>query len=358
MMGIPTSSDFQTRALAQMAEEKMTQFLRLMDRWETLDWKTVKNIVTSAVWDYKHKNQLFRIIKQYSDEIENKRPADIPGLDYLLLDYVPNTFRIAEKMGGPTGIGSIVFETSSVLDDYKYYNQDLLIMGYNEGNFGRWSGNPRTGKTNGACVLMERWTDKGNIVLTNIAKKEETNVFIHTPDARVLFESLSTIPREKKWIFIYDEGGLTDSKSHASTLHARYMNDVYRIIGKTWGNCLYIDQLYTKVPEAVETFASNIYHSIKKGEVYFELSGDIEFRRVLTDFPKTNLQYDPRDWAYFDSKSLNVEAMFAAVSGITNEKERYDAMASFLKSPASIPGVKITHPDRRRKENKEPEVTP
>jgi hypothetical protein len=32
--------------------------------------------------------------------------------------------------------------------------------------------------------------------------------------------------------------------------------------------------------------------------------------------------------------------LFSAISGITNEKERYDAMADFLKSPASKPKVK------------------
>lgn len=339
-IGTPSAlSDFQVRALARIAEEKMTQFLKIMDRWETIDWKTVRNIVTTGVWDYKERTELFSIIKKYDEGLVNIKPRDVPGLDYRLLNAVPSTFRIAERMSGATGIGSIVFETSSVLDEFKYYNPDLLIMGFDEGNFGRWSGNPRTGKTNGACVLMERWIAKNRIVLTNIAKKEETNTFIHTKDARSLFDTLTIIPRQTKYIFIYDEGGLTDSKSHSSTLHARYMNDIYRVIGKTWGNALYIDQLYTKAPETIETFSTNIFHSLEKGVVYFELNGSIEFRRVLTDFPKTNVPYDTRDMAYFDSKSLNVEAMFSAISGITDEKARYDAMSEFLQSPASRPKV-------------------
>lgn len=334
-----SSPDFQARALANMAEEKMTQFLRLMDRWETLDWKTVKHIVTTGVWDYNEKMSLFALIKEQEESLDDIKPRDVPGLDFRLYSAVPNTFRIAEKLSGATGIGSIVFETSGVIDDWQYYNPDLLIMGYNEGNFGRWSGPPRAGKTNGSCILMQRWVDKGNVVLTNIAKKEETNVFIHTRDARTLFETLTTIARQTKWIFIYDEGGLTDSKSHASTLHARYMNDIYRIIGKTWGNALYIDQLYTKVPEFIETYATNVYHSIEKGTVYFELSGAVQFRKALSNFPKTTIPYDTRDFAYFDSKSINVEAMFSAISGITEEKARYDAMSDFLKSPASHPKV-------------------
>jgi hypothetical protein len=240
-----------------------------------------------------------------------------------------------------------------VIDEWQYYNPDLLIMGYNEGNVGRWSGPPRKGKTNGACVLIERWLKQNRIAITNIAKKEETNAFIYAGDARSLFETLCTVQRQTKIIFIYDEGGLTDSKSHASTLHARYMNDVYRVWGKFWGNTLYIDQLYTKCPEAIETFSTNIYHSIEPGTVYFELSGDIEFRRALTNFPKTNLPYDTRDLAYFDSKTLNVEAMFSAISGITNEKERFQAMEDFLKSPASYPHV-VKH--REPKEQKETPV--
>jgi hypothetical protein len=332
--------DFQARALASLAEEKMIKFLKLMDRWETIDWRTLKNIVTTAVWDYKEKMELFKIIKQYDEGLEDIKPKDVPGLEYRFLNAVPNTFRIAEKLTGATGVGSIVFEIEDSMDDWENYNPDLLIRGYNEGNFGRWSGNPRTGKTNGALVSVERWVDKGYIALANIAKKEETNTFIHTRDARSLFETLTTIPRQTKWIFIYDEGGLTDSKQHSSTLHARYMNDIYRVIGKTWGNALYIDQLYSKCPETIETFSTVVYHSVKKGTVYFELKGEKKFRRTFVGFPKTNIPYDTRDLAYFDSKSLNVEALFSAISGITNEKERYDAMADFLKSPASKPKVK------------------
>lgn len=330
-------SEFQFRALAQIAEEKMTQFLKLMKRWETLDWDTVTNINVTAVWDYKSRMDIWDAIRKYSDPIENMKPRDVTGLKELILEAVPNTFRMAEKYTGITGIGSIIFETSSVIDEWQYYNPKLLTKGFKEGNFGRWSGAPRKGKTNGACVQIEIWTDEKGISLTNIAKKEETNRFIYTRDARSLFENLTTIQRQTKVLFTYDEGGLTDSKAHASTLHARYMNDLYRVWGKFWGNALYIDQLYTKCPETIESFSTNIFHSIEPGTVYFELSGDIEFRKALTDFPKTNLPYDTRDLAYFDSKTLNVEGLFAAISGITEEKAKFDAMSDFLKSPASYP---------------------
>lgn len=333
------SPDFQIRALAQIAEEKMTQFLKLMDRWETVDWKTVKHINATAVWISKDRMKITDTIRKYSDPLEDKRPSDIPGLDDLLYEAVPNTFKmIGSPTGpGPAAIGSIIFETSSVIDDWQYYNPDLLILGYNEGNFGRWSGPPRKGKTNGAGVLIERWIKQNRIAITNIAKKEETNDFIYAGDARGLFETLCTIPRQTKMIFINDEGGLTDSKLHASTLHARYMNDVYRVWGKFWGNALYIDQLYSKCPEVIESFSTNIYHSIEPGTVYFELSGKIEFRRVLTGFPLTNLPYDTRDIAYFDSKTLNVEGLLSAISGITDEKAKFDAMHDYLESPASHP---------------------
>lgn len=352
MISSPMSTEAQTLSLARIAEEKMAQFLKLMDRWETVDWKTVKHINTTAVWEHKEKDEIFEIIRKNTDPLNYKRPADVDGLEYRLLRVVPRTFLMAEKYTGATGIGSMIFETSSISDDYEYYDKDLPIKGYNEGNFGRLSGPPRQGKTNFACVQIERWTDKKRVYLTNIAKKEETNVFIHCKDARSLFENLCTIQRQTKVIFGYDEAGLTDSKAHASTLHARYMNDLYRVWGKFWGNALYIDQLYTKCPEFIESVATNIYHAIQPGTIYFELSGDYEFRRALTNFPKTTLPYDTRDLAYFDSRTLNVEAMFASISGITNEKERFDAMRDFLKSPASYP--KNTAP-KVKKEKKEEE---
>ena len=325
-------ADIYGRQMAQLAHEKMGQFLSLMTRFETLDWKAINNIVTVGIWDVAERDKLFKIIREYDKQ--NIQPSKIPGLEYRLRAAVGPSIRLAEKLGGITGLGSMVFEPELTNDEYQYYNPNILTMGFKEGNFGRSSGNPRHGKTNNACLLIEQWNHNNNIALSNIFKKEETGKYLYVKDSRDLFATLVEIPRKIPWIFIYDEGGLSYSKMQANTIHSRYMNEVARIIGKLYGNMLYIDQLPEACPETIQKFSTTFFHSIAPGTMYIQLKGNYNFTRTLRGIPKTTLPFETRDTAYFDSKTLNVESMFSAISGATNP---YDAMSDFLDSKESIP---------------------
>lgn len=325
-------SEIYGRQIAQLATEKMAQFLNLMNRWETLDWKTVNNIVTVGIFDVAERDRVYKYMLQ---GIKLKVPPNqVPGLDTLLRGAVGSSIRLAERLGGITALGSMVFEPELMNDDSQYYNLDILIMGFIEGNFGRSSGNPRHGKTNNACLLIERWADKGYIALSNIFKKEQTNKYIYVRDSRELFTMLCDIPRKTPWIFIYDEGGLSYSKMQANTIHSRYMNEVSRIIGKLYGNMLYIDQIPEACPETIQKFSTVFFHAITPGTMYIELKGKYDFKRTLRGFQKTSLPFETRDTAYFGSKTINVEALFEAISG---KEDRYQAMEDFLDSKESIP---------------------
>ena len=332
MMPSIGSPEIYGRQMAQLAEEKMSQFVNLMDRFDTLDWSKNKNIVTVGIWDVSRTKEIINIIRRY--EKTDKKPGDIPGLEYLLRTAIGPSIRLAEKLGGITGLGSMVFEPEMLIDEYQYYNPDIMIMGFKEGNFGRMSGNPRKGKTSNSCLMIERWNGNNNIALSNIYKKEETNKYIYVKDARDLFTMISDMPRNTQWIFVYDEGGLSYSKLHSSTIHSRYMNEVARIIGKLYGNMLYIDQIPEACPETIQKFSTNTFHALEPGKMFIELKGPYKFKRTLRNIPQTTLPYDTRDIAYFDSKDLNVEGMFSYISGTENP---YDAMAEYLESKESIP---------------------
>src|SRR3990170_2864942 len=325
-------ADIYGRQMAQLAHEKMGQFLSLMTRFETLDWKAINNIVTVGIWDVAERDKLFKIIREYDKQ--NIQPSKIPGLYYRLRAAVGPSIRLAEKLGGITGLGSMVFEPELSIDEFQYYNPDIMIIGFKEGNFGRMSGNPRKGKTSNSCLLIERWNGKGNIALSNIYKKEETNKYIYVKNARDLFTMISDMPRKVPFIFIYDEGGLSYSKLHSSTIHSRYMNEVARIIGKLYGNMLYIDQIPEACPETIQKFSTNTFHALEPGKMFIELKGPYKFKRTLRNIPQTTLPYDTRDIAYFDSKDLNVEGMFSYISGTENP---YDSMSEYLEMKESIP---------------------
>ena len=65
MMPSLGSPEIYGRQMAQLAEEKMSQFVNLMDRFDTLDWSKIKNIVTVGIWDVSRTKE---IIPKLHDE--------------------------------------------------------------------------------------------------------------------------------------------------------------------------------------------------------------------------------------------------------------------------------------------------
>src|SRR5207245_2079051 len=86
---------------SDIASKRMNQFLNLMDRFDSLSWKTIKNIITVGVWDKKEQRRLF-ILMQNKIAI-GKEPKDVEGLETSLRDAVPASFNIAQSTGGLSG---------------------------------------------------------------------------------------------------------------------------------------------------------------------------------------------------------------------------------------------------------------
>src|ERR1700704_878059 len=90
----------------EIAKERMTQFLQVMDRFESLSWKNIIDIVTVGVWDVEERNYLFAKSRQWKRE--SKLPKDIDGLDIIIRGDVASSFHVAESRG--IGVGSMVFD--------------------------------------------------------------------------------------------------------------------------------------------------------------------------------------------------------------------------------------------------------
>ncbi|TLX89652.1 MAG: hypothetical protein E6K94_09650 [Thaumarchaeota archaeon] len=325
---IPQQLQLQSQYDPEIAKQRMTQFLQVMSRFETLSWKNIIDVATVGIWDVKERDYIFYLYSQYKE----RQPKDIPGLELRIRGDVSSSFHIAEK--GGIGVGSMVFAPELNYDVWDFYNPDLLIRNFSEGKFGEWTGPPRTGKTSGSCVFIEQWISKKYFCVSNIFKKSETNAYEYANNARGLFEIVATFPRKTKWIFVYDEGGASGySKAQASTLKSTYLNNVCRIIGKLYGNVLYIDQRSLSVPTTIQEFSTTRFHSVEPGIVHLELMHPTSFNRIVKEFPKTKLPYDTRDIADFEM-NVNTDKMFHAMSG---ETKPYQAMQDFLKSPDSIP---------------------
>jgi len=316
----------------ELAQKRMSQFLQVMERWETLSWKSITNIVTVGVWDKREKKSLFDLIIQQSNS--GKSPYEIKNLDYRIRDAVSASFHIAEKLGGSSGIASMVFDVESSYEDYRFCNPDLLIMNIDEGSFARVSGPPRKGKTNTACVSIERWIEQDNLCFTNIYLKKKVDHITYVNDARGLLTQIANT--DEPFLFVYDEGQASGySTQTATSLESRYTDNLFRVIGKMKGNVEYIDQIEMKCPNVIKEWAmTRIIIGEEKGTIFVDLKDPNKYQRTIKNFPQTYLPFVTRDIASFDM-NVNVERMFQLVSGKPDEAK--DIMLAFLATDESIP---------------------
>ena len=334
---ISTTSSFplpqqQQADYSDIASKRMNQFLNLMDRFDSLEWKTIRNIVTTGIWDKREQTRLFLLIED--SKLKNKQPKDVNGLETSLRAAVPASFHIAERIGGLSGIGSMVFEPEETSDDYKLCNPDLLILNIDEGSFARISGPPRKGKTNTACVMIERWIKTGMLCFTNIYLKKKIEGITYVNDARGLLTAIAN--SNKGFLFVYDEGQASGySTQTATSLESRYTDNLFRVIGKMMGNVIYIDQIEMKTPNVIKEWAmTKATMTQDKGVIFIDLYDPNKFHKLVKNFPKTDLSFVTRDIASFDM-NVNVERMFQLVSGKPDEAKQI--MLKFLDSPESIP---------------------
>jgi hypothetical protein len=317
---------------AKVAAERMSEFLNLMDRFETLTWRDIYNIVTVGVWEVKEKDRLFAMLIKAGRE--GRRPQDIENLESALRIAVSASFHIAERIGGFAGIGSMVFNPTKTFDDWQIYNPKLLIRNFSEGSFGRMSGILGKGKTNGACVIMEEWHNSGNLCVSNIAKKKSTPIYTFSNTARSLLETIAGFKRKQPWIFVYDEGGASGySNKDAMTLKAKYLEQFFRVIRHLYGNVLYVDQRQMSAPAVILELSTSHFHAVEIGVLHLELSSPFKFSRTVNNFPKTSIPYDDHNPAIFEM-NVNITKLLMAMSG---EQNPYQAMLDFLETKEAEP---------------------
>ena len=317
----------------EIAKERMTQFLQVMARFKSLTSENIIDIVTVGVWDTGEKEFLFAKAIEYQKA--NIKPQDFENLEYRLRSAISASFHFAERFG--IGVGSMVFDLESSYDDYHIYNQDLIVENFDEGSFGRVSGPPRKGKTNTACVMIERLLEQDCLCFTNIYMKKSVSGITYVNDARTLLTAIAKA--DGKFLFIYDEGQASGySSSTATSIESRYTDNLFRIIGKLMGNVLYIDQIEMKAPNVIKEWSmTQLRMTDNPGQLMIDIGEPINFHKMVSGFPKTKLPFMTRDIASFNM-NVNVERMFQLMSG-KPEKQK-EIILEFLESPESNPAMR------------------
>src|ERR1700752_1434911 len=108
-----------------LAEKRMIEFRDLMNRFEALSWKQVRDIINIGIWDVKERDRLSMLLI-LAQKQGLQRPCEIPNLDLAILQAVTSTFHIAESTGGYAGLGSMVFTPELSYDSFEDFNSELL----------------------------------------------------------------------------------------------------------------------------------------------------------------------------------------------------------------------------------------
>ena len=327
-MAFVSTEDSLGKALMLVASERMTEALDILRRFKALTWDEVDDVITVGVWNETTQKGLFEIVRRARNDGVSY-PGQIPNLEIELRRAISQSFHVVDKIGGISGLGSMVFRPQDGARSWFIYNPKILTANFNEGNFGRISGNPRMGKTNVGCVIMEQWAEEGKVAFSNVLQETGDERYFYVKDAKDLFTNVSQLDPKEKWIFILDEGGLLYSKADAATRRNKDLDKFVRVVGKLHGSLIIIEQRPESVPTILQEFATCLFYCEKPGRVHIELRGPkVAFRDTVQDFPRTTLPYQTYDIGYW-ALNVNLVSMFSWVSGAVDPKAK---MAEFIAS--------------------------
>ncbi len=352
-----TSDDSIGKATILTAEERMTEALDLIHDLDGWSWQNLEDFITVGVREPQDQRALFTMISDARNpipgEIPAHKPAEVRNIDAELRMAVTHSFNAVDHLG-LSALGSMVFRPSTTIRSWNIYNPTILIANFEEGNFGRISGVPGSGKTNVGCHMILQWVQSNNnhIAFTNIKPKGAQQYvnphIIYVRDAKEFFLGISRLLPDERWIMFLDEGGLIYGRPDAATRRAKDLDKLMRIVRHLHGSFVIIEQRQESVPLILQEFSTtNLYCPIKLVEgaksarLNLELRGPkLAFRDRVKDFPPVDLKeipFDTYDWAFW-SVNINVYAMFAAVSG---SDDPYGAIGDFVRASTSTVKVII-----------------
>ena len=337
-MNVQGVEDSLGKAVVLTSTERMTQALNFLRRFSVVSYEDVEDFITVGVWNEPEQEVFFNIL----DEARAGGiafPYLIPNLRTRLRIAVSRSFHMIDRVGGISGLGSMVFEPERGATPFKVYNSKMFSVNFEEGEFGRISGVPGSGKTNAACrLLIEEYVRPNRLVFTNIMpttygedgspEYPDPNV-VYSMNVKELFINIAERGKDSKWIFILDEGGLVYSKPDAATRSAKDLDKLARVIRKLHGSFVVIEQRPDSIPTIIQEFSTVLFYCEKPpGIVNVELKGPVIAHRArIKDVPKTTLPFDTYDIAYFSVSGVNIPAVFEAISG---SREPFNTMRDVM----------------------------
>lgn len=349
-----TSDDSIGKATILTAEERMTEALDLIRELDGWSWENLEDFITVGVREPQDQRALFTMISDARNPAPGNQAANKPGeiqnLAAELRMAVTHSFNAVDHLG-LSALGSMVFRPTTNLRSWHIYNPAILIANFEEGNFGRISGVPGSGKTNAGCHMILEWvrSSPNHIAFTNIKPKGAQQYanphIIYVKDAKEFFLAISRLLPGERWIMFLDEGGLIYGKPDAATRRAKDLDKLMRIIRHLHGSFVIIEQRPESVPTILQEFATTILYcpvklieGSKSGRINIEMRGPkLAFRDRIKDFPPVNLDevpFDTYDFAFW-SVNINIYALFSAVAG---SDDPYGAISDFIQAAHGVEG--------------------
>jgi hypothetical protein len=332
-MGFTDSDSNMTKMRMLESERRMTQALDILRRFDSLTWDEVVDLVTVGIFNEATQHGLFNFIDRCK-ALKIARPSMAKNLERSIRKGISQSFHVVDRFGGVSSLGAMVFEPDSGTPPWSVFNSSILVANFQEGNFGRVTGNPGTGKTNLGCEIIREAKSKGLAVFSNIGKAEPTPVYEFVRDARELFTAVSALPDGVTWILVLDEGGLVYSRQDATTRRAKDLDKLMRVIRHLHGSVVIIEQRPDSIPRILMEFSTSIFHCDGKGLVSIDLRGPkLAFRGRVCKFPKTKVPFNTYDIGYF-AVNVDIVAMLEKMSGST---EPMKVLGEFIASEKQKP---------------------
>jgi len=320
-------------------------------------WGQTERTILGTVYDLDVRRGLLAEVKEFRRW--RWKPSHLeknPRIQQFLLDLEGSALKSLSDIDHLSAVGAHRVEHVGNQESRRWYyqNPQRLVSNYDRGGFGLVSGPPGKGKTSAGLYIAEQWRIKDprrNAVVTNIRMRDPPSLFFFADSLRQLFRVIvgtgergdpawepGLAKMDMRYLFVWDEGGSAWRRNRAASDVNQTLDTLAKQIGKNNGNLLFIEQLEGGVPSALVAFSANTYQAVAPGTLLIN-QGKPDWQTGIRDpkldtwrfqtqgdFPRSTVQYDPDDRAFF---RIDLD-LFDMGQSIAGRRDQVEAIRWYL----------------------------
>lgn len=208
----------------------------------------------------------------------------------------------------------------------------FFLRNFYDWGFGVITGNPNSGKTHFATIMMHMAGQEGFNVATNIDVVNPPAYMCYTTSFKeLLLFCVNNCIEGRKTIIFLDEMPQFFNKKRTMSGEYLTFEKVLFLLRKVGGNMIGLVQSPRDVPKVMGEFSESYYQKINQKTLLFQRdrgNGSTEIH-IIGNVPQTPLKYETKDWATFEV-DLDIGKLQTYVAHIERGSNQLEAIRDYI----------------------------